>query len=374
MKLKYYFLLSFSILFILSSCSDDESDVMPVLNSSGLENNELELKIGESLTLAPKLNTDDVLYQWSVNEKMTSNEAKFTFKADEIGAYKIVFTANNSSGSVRCEYKIQVNKIREKTGESSAYLKTLFEYKPAPGQFINEGYGLMKDAEAILGKPEYGMVTLGGFGGYISVGFDHTLIDEEGEDFIVYGNAFKGSSEAGIVMVSFDYNGNDLADDEWYELAGSEYNKDEVVHNYEITYTNPKAYADVPWTDNQGNTGFVKINDFHEHNYYPEFIDEQDEITFKGTLLPNNKDINEMGWIVYNEFEKGYVDNYSEEYDELKGNKFDISWAVNSKGEKVNLPGVDFIKVYTAVSIDGGILGEASTEVMGAADLSLLDK
>ena len=80
-----------------------------------------------------------------------------------------------------------------------------------------------------------------------------------------------------------------------------------------------------------------------------------------------------MGWIVYNAFEKGYVDNYSEEYDELKGNKLDISWAVDNEGEKVNLPGVDFIKVYTAVNIDGGILGEASTEIMGAADLRLLE-
>lgn len=374
MKLKYYFLLSCSILFFLTSCSDDEDAVLPVLNSSGLEKNELELKLGESLSISPKINTDDLDYQWLVNDEAVSNEATYTFNPDAVGTYTIKFNASNSSGSVDCQYQIVVIKIRTKTDESSAYLTNLFEYKPAPGQFVNEGYGLMKDAEAILGKPKYGLVSLGGFGGYISLGFDHTLIDEEGDDFIVYGNAFKGSSEAGIVMVSFDYNGNGKADDAWFELAGSEYNKDEVIHNYEITYTNPKTYADVPWTDNQGNTGFVKINDWHEHNYYPEFIDEQDEITFTGTLLPNNKGTNDMGWIVYNEFEKGYVDNYSEEYAELKGNKFDISWAVNNKGEKVKLPGVDFIKVYTAVNIDGGILGEASTEIMGAADISLLEE
>lgn len=374
MKLKYYLILSCSILLCLSSCSKDEDDILPVLNSSGFEKNDLELKLGESLTLAPKLNTDDVDYKWFVNDKAVSIEATYSFDPDAVGTYAIKFSASNTSGSVACEYHILVIKIREKTEGSSAYLTDLFEYKPAPGQFVNEGYGLMKDAKEILGKPKYGLVTLGGFGGYISVGFDHTLIDEEGDDFIVYGNAFKGSSEAGIVMVSFDYNGNGKADDVWYELAGSEYNKDEVIHNYEITYTNPKKYADVPWKDNQGNTGFVKINDFHEHNYYPEFVDNQNEISFTGTLLPNNKGINGMGWIVFNAFEKGYVDNYSDEYDELKANKFDISWAVDSSGEKVKLPGVDFIKVYTAVNIDGGILGEASTEIMGAADLRLLNE
>ena len=96
------------------------------------------------------------------------------------------------------------------------------------------------------------MVTLGGYGGYIVVGFDHTIVNRPGEyDFKILGNAFYandnprpdaplgGSSEPGIVMVSVDTNGNGVPDDEWYELAGSEYYKKETLKNYEITYYRP---------------------------------------------------------------------------------------------------------------------------------------
>lgn len=41
----------------------------------------------------------------------------------------------------------------------------------------------------------------------------------------------------------------------------------------------------------------------------------------------------------------------------------DIDWAVNNKGQKVNLPGVDFVKIYTGVNQENGWLGECSTEI-----------
>lgn len=50
----------------------------------------------------------------------------------------------------------------------------------------------------------------------------------------------------------------------------------------------------------------------------------------------------------------------------------DIDWAVNSKGQKVHLPGVDFIKIYTGVNQENGWLGECSTEISGVEDLHVL--
>ena len=48
-------------------------------------------------------------------------------------------------------------------------------------------------------------------------------------------------------MVSVDVNGNGLPDDEWYELAGSEYQKPSTIKNYEITYYRPdEAKTPVP--------------------------------------------------------------------------------------------------------------------------------
>lgn len=75
------------------------------------------------------------------------------------------------------------------------------------------------------------MVSLGGFGGYIVVGFDHTIENKSGLcDFRVLGNAFYangasdyGSSEPGVIQVCYDANGNGLPDDGWYEIAGSSY-------------------------------------------------------------------------------------------------------------------------------------------------------
>ena len=131
-------------------------------------------------------------------------------------------------------------------GAQSPYISTVFEYRPAPGQFVNElpAYeegdteeDLRRKAEEYIAGQENGsLLSLGAWGGYVVVGFDHTIANaDEGYDFKVCGNAFYaaanpnpdapkgGSCEPGIVMVSRDTNGNGLPDDPWYELAGSEY-------------------------------------------------------------------------------------------------------------------------------------------------------
>ena len=79
-------------------------------------------------------------------------------------------------------------------------------------------------------------------------------------------------------MVAYDRNKNGIADDdEWYELAGSEYNKEETIKNYKITYYRPdeghepvEAPEDeqfwnidaeyILWTDNQQQGGYIYKN------------------------------------------------------------------------------------------------------------------
>ena len=64
----------------------------------------------------------------------------------------------------------------------------------------------------------------------------------------------------------------------------------------------------------------------------------------------------------------GYVDN-SPSVDD--NSAIDIDWAVDREGNPVELPGVDFIKVYNGVNQENGWLGECSTEVeRGAGTLS----
>ena len=240
-----------------------------------------------------------------------------------------------------------------------------------------------KYAEEQLKDTDLCLISLGAYGGYITVGFDHTVPNVPGEyDLKIYGNAYYdmfgtltgalgGSSEPGIVLVSKDTNGNGLADDEWYELAGSEYNSPATTKNYTITYYRPSSpKEDVKWTDNKGNEGYVYRNDYHTTNsYYPAWIKE-DQITFHGSRLKDNT-VNEPHenmpehWVGYC-YAWGYADNHPNGEEQCK---FKIDWAVDKNGNPVVLDGIDFVRIYTAVNQNSGWMGEISTELQAVEDL-----
>lgn len=295
----------------------------------------------------------------------------------------------------------------------SPYVTKVFDYCPAPGQFVNTmpewkagdtQETMNKKVLAAIGNNKKGLISLGGFGGYVIVGFDHTIENISGErDFRILGNAFwadvnpnpavtrkGGSCEPGIVMVAYDKNRNGKPDDdEWYELAGSEHNKTTTIKDYKITYERPDEnktpvtdvnsphFSDleyIRWTDNQNGNGYLQKNVFStSHSYYPQWI-SGGNITFKGTLLPNNgvneSLTNEEYWVLY-PYDWGYADNVPNDNVE---STFDIDWAVDKNGNKVKLQGIDFIKIYTGVNQSCGWIGEVSTEVCGVEDLHLLNK
>lgn len=264
------------------------------------------------------------------------------------------------------------------TATGNRYISKVYDYKPAPGQFINEdGLGSPAGAQKLAGNKD-NLVSLGGYGGYIVFGFDHAIINSEGYDIAIYGNPPGGTfewSEPGIVLVSQDKNGNGLPDDAWYELAGSQYDSSSTIRNYSITYYNPKATADVAWKDNQGNKGSVLVNAAHHHSYYPAFAPNQDSITFTGSLLRSTFGLQAGSGISINAgFAWGYSDNYStkDNYPDNYYNSFDISWAVDATGNKATLATIDFVKVYTGQNSPGNsTMGEVSTEIGGAADLHI---
>ena len=70
-----------------------------------------------------------------------------------------------------------------------------------------------------------------------------------------------------------------------------------------------------------------------------------------------------------------YADNYPNEAKDENGNYyngFDIGWAVDPETrEPVHLPGVDFIRVYTALNQYCGWIGETSTEIFMARDMHI---
>ncbi len=277
---------------------------------------------------------------------------------------------------------------------ASPFIAHVYEYRPAPGQFVNEApeyeagdtYAdiLAKAEEQLCGEATPGLVSLGAFGGYIVFGFDHPVANVEGEpDFNIYGNAISNGSEPGIVSVSIDANGNGLPDDPWYELAGSEYESEGTVHDFTITYRQPEpGHKPVPdpdrkfvtdaqyclWTSSDGTSGYVVKTEAHDQPYWPQWLGEGDgTLTFTATrLAPNGVDRNGKGTNYdITPYAWGYADNRPN----TSVDGFDLGNARDAAGHPVRLSHADFIRVHTAVNQQLGWLGESSTEVAGAEDL-----
>ena len=288
--------------------------------------------------------------------------------------------------------------------ENSPYIAHVYDYLPAPGQFVNQSPaykpGYTQDSinalveKSLCGKAIGGTVSLGSYGGYIVFGFDHPVINKHGYDVRIYGNAFQsnavpdvagGSCEPGIIMVGVDMDGDGVPSegDLWYEIKGASY--DSCQHGFEVTYYKPDEEKEkvphenwsfitdveyVHWTSNNADApeGYVWRNGFHPQPYWPLWI-EDTVITLRGTRLPNSSvDMSANGagtnWF-QPFFGEGYADNLPN--DQEPG--FMIDWAIDEDGNPVELDHIDFVKVYCGQLDYCGWLGEVSTEICGAEDL-----
>jgi hypothetical protein len=291
---------------------------------------------------------------------------------------------------ISCKKEKLADKDKEKEVHvPSPFVSKIYEFQQAPGQFTND---LVK-TDILVGNAGNGLVSLGGFGGFIVFGFDHSIENIGGADLGIYGNPLIGEgrdfSEPGIVCVMKDDNKNGFPDDIWYELAGSEYNASTTVRNYTITYYRPSApSSDIFWKDNQGKEGFILRNQFHGQDYFPSWA-TGGTISFTGTLIKNTFSAGDI--MTNSPLSFGYADNGSNEYIKFQEqygrgvNTFDIDWAVDASGKKVAFTSIDFVKVYTAQNHNGNpldpeitnersrFIGEISTEFSGAIDLKLFN-
>ena len=370
--------------------------------------------VGRRLAIRPTSQSaeQDIAYRWQVvgASEQSGSESHFVFVAESAGEYRISATATAVRGESQVtlshEFVVTVYEVgafyRAKSSTSKSDWNKVYEYNPAPGQFINEtktgGFdGTQTTREAAIayaearmsevdrdGNPYPNWVSLGGFGGYIVVGFDHSIDNSGDYDLGILGNSFSGSSEPGVVWVMQDENGNGLPDDTWYELAGSETGKPETIQNYAVTYYRPSgAGMPVQWVDNLGNSGEIDyLKQFHRQDYYYPLWVEADSYTLTGTrLAPRNYDQSGNGsyWVNV-EYDWGYADNFSP-IDRLtnesnaaadaNANHFKISNAVDFECLPIDLKFIDFVKVQCAVNAKSGWLGEVSTEVFGLYDYNM---
>lgn len=278
--------------------------------------------------------------------------------------------------------------VQPPTVDPPTYSVTVYEYRPAPGQFINEqpiaGFtGAETTAEAAVAYAQrrldgHKFVSLGGFGGYIVVGFGSSIPNSGRYDFAIEGNAFDSASgssnEPGIVWVMPDTNGNGLPDDTWYELQGSETGLPETAQNYAVTYYRPAAAGlPVAWSDSDGESGTIeRVAEHKQDSYYPAWISD-DSYTLSGTRLAD-KSIQDPATGLWTNlpFAWGYADNKGSDTldnDTTPGSGqrigFKIANAIRGDGSPAELEAIDFIKVQTGVHRQCGPLGELSTEVFG---------
>lgn len=405
-----------------TSCSKEEEPYVLKKEDIKIEApaNGFTINVNQPLKIEVKSVSDEgITYKWLLDGAQIAETKNLEYVFNKIGKYELQLSVTQTPHIFVYEFAASVipDGVTPPNENATAYITKVFDFMPAIGQYTNK-LPLYKagDTQEIMnekvlkaiGNNKRGMISLGGFGGYVVVGFDHTIINVEGKrDFRVVANSFYtaanpdtnapegGSCEPGVIMVASDANKNGIPDnDEWYEIAGSShidptkelwYNKAvtagndvKTYFNYEITYHRPNEEPTTPegklqyirWEDNQGKSGYMAKNAFHAQCYYPLWIKE-DKLTFKGTRLPQNG-IDESGqgnnFVLY-KFQYGYADNEINTKDE---SAIDIDWAINDKGQKVNLPGIDFVKIYTGVNQNNGWLGECSTEVTNVEDLHIL--
>ena len=344
-------------------------------------------------------NAFDTKYSWTVDGGVVvqeSSECLYAFKSETQGTHTVSVKMKNRYIEQSKTFTVNVcppegTYRRAITGASKSDADHAYFLLPAPAQHINRGnatqvrpFNTQAEVNAYIynnpGTREYGG-SIGAWGGYIVVGFDHSIVNSGGEyDLEIEGNAFKGWSEPGIVWVMQDENGDGLPNDTWYELKGSEYKKEGYIRDYAVTYYKGRARKAIAWEDNCGNSGTIDY--LHEHTpatMYPRWLSDE-SYTLVGTRLRDIvKEVRPGYWETVS-FDWGYVDNYSpldmgsddgNPNAQMTGNHMRISDAVTYDDKPANLQYIDFVKIQTGVNAKAGWLGEVSTEVGGIRDFKL---
>jgi hypothetical protein len=319
---------------------------------------------GRTLVLAPVRNGvgEAAPYIWKVNNVAQSATGEyFSFYGVSSGSTAMVTVSLAGLPETEITTYIQTTDSegtwkRPKTGSSKPWSLNGFEFTQAPGQFV----GSHATEEAVLRvlrtqlQNDTFFSSLGSFGGYVIMGFDHSVENISGQySLAIEGNAFGSWVEPGVVWVSQDDNGNGLPDDTWYELAGSETGKSETIQCYSITWHKPVGASGPKWEDNLGDSGQLPDQTYYGTGQgYPSWLPGT-SFTFTGTRLT-----------YYGSFIWGYVDCTTGPY-------FRISDAIQQDGSPIHLQYIDFVKVQCAINSYAGIFGEISTETSAAYDTSM---
>lgn len=278
-------------------------------------------------------------------------------------------------GSVYAQPKPPLQSADVVDDAPSPFASRVIAYTPGDGEFVNDP--AFNDPARALGAPVGGgtyegdltkLVTLGDFGGSITLGFDQTIRDDPlnpfGLDAIVFGNGFwVGNNpnlkwaEAGVIEISRDTNGNGVADDPWYVIPGSDIIDPMTQREGELFILPDDPFARPPLFNEHfdGTESFFGYADMSPVLILGDLdgdniVDDPDLDAARFYTVPDDPDA-----VGVSPGSGG-------------GDAFDIAWAVDPD---TNLPaeldGFDFIRITTAARSDTGGLGEVSVEVGAVA-------
>ncbi len=271
----------------------------------------------------------------------------------------------------------------------------VIDYSPAPGVFVCNPQ--FNDPQRALGAPVGGgtvnadlssLVTLGGFGGSITLRFDHPVEDDLlnpfGVDAIVFSNAlWQGGDphrhvcESATIEIALDANedGSISKDEGWFLIPGSHLS---VPEWFTVRWDDePCMPRDMPartgafMLPEEQFASFVVINPLADSENEGIFgYAEYTPTLVIGDL--NADDIVEDDAILPAVF-------YTMPDDPLRvgitsgsggGDAFDIAWAIDvTNGSAAGLTSFDFVRITTASHYVHPFLGELSAEIDAVADV-----
>lgn len=333
---------------------------------------------------------------------------------DAAGASEYDVNCNSVTGELYLRQGITVYVY---VAPESPFADSILDYAPAPGQYANEP--LFNDPNRALGPPVGGgtfnpnnssQVSLGGFGGSITVAFDHTVTDDPANphcvDAIVFGNAFwmggnpnRHWAECGTIEISRDANANGIADDPWYLIPGSHLSDplaqfetqtwDDDLEDLtyppfpvdpEFPYQDwiPPGYSDT-WTTAGYRLPSDPFDTWILDNPHGQSAEQEGiygYVDYTPTLVLGDLDADNF----VDDPDLSPADFYTRPDDPLEvgitpgaggGDGFDIAWAIDPEtGLPADLDGFDFIRITNAVNFALPDFGEVSPEIDAVADVA----
>ncbi|MBE9600967.1 hypothetical protein IM797_16755 [Pedobacter sp. MC2016-24] len=209
-------LLLFVVIFF-SACEKEDASLAPAVKML-VTDPAINGKVNEGIVfMAINMSNNTYQQEWKLDDVLQSDSAAYKFTPLKPGVYKVDYTAVNDGGVFNYSYSVNVGiPTVPVTSTSKAYTDILFSFLPASSTEMGKLESL-EAARSLEGKK--GFVSMSGSGGYIVLGFDHTVINEtDKNDLIIFTKKRKGYAMPEKVWVMQDENGNRKPDDTWYEL------------------------------------------------------------------------------------------------------------------------------------------------------------